>query len=152
MNLDLADALHIHTLLLGQPASAVTVLGPLHRTEPGRALKTRVARFLAAFDAAQEPGERLIQPPQSGLLARKRPHRLIRAHRPDLGQLRRLIPVVDAGLAMRPGIPALLQGRVVKLAVGFHARRQRSVLARGWAQPEHVGASHDATTAHWCSR
>jgi len=140
-----------HTLLLGQPAGAVTVLGPLHRIEPDRALKTRVARFLAAFDAAEKPGERPIQRPQSGLLARKQPHRLIRAHGPDLGQLRRLIPVVDTGHACRPGTPALLQRRVIELAVDFHTRRQRSVLARGRAQPKHIGASHDTTASHWCS-
>ena len=147
VNLDLPDALQIHPPLLGQPARAVTVFGPLHTVEPRLSLESRIAGFLPGLDPAEESGERLIQPAQRGLLTRKRPHRLIRARRPDLGQLRGLIPVVDPGLAVRPRIPAFLQCRVVQLPVRLHTRRQRDVLARRRTQPKHIRPSHDDITA-----
>jgi len=152
---DVTDALQIHPLGLGQPAGTVTVLGPLHAAEPGLALEPGIARLdarLGRVDPPKESSKRLIESAQRGLLARKRPHRHIRAYLPDLGQLRRLVPVVNTGLTVRPGIPAFLQRGVVKLTVGFHARRQGDVLTCARAQPEHVCASHDAITAsHWCS-
>jgi hypothetical protein len=53
---------------------------------------------------------------------------------------------------VRPRIPTFLQCRVVQLAVGFHTRRQRHMLAGRGQQPEHIRASHEAITAsHWCS-
>jgi hypothetical protein len=88
VDLDLADALQIHPPLLWQPAGAVTIFGPLHTGEPGRALEPRKTRLLTSFDAAGEPLKGLVQPAQRGLLTRKRPHCVIRSHRPDLGQLR----------------------------------------------------------------
>src|SRR5271156_5928072 len=42
INLDLADALQIPPPLLGQPAGAITVFGPLHTVDPGLAFKTRI--------------------------------------------------------------------------------------------------------------
>ena len=152
VDFDLADTLQIHPPLLGQPAGAVAVPGPLHTVKPGHTLKPRIPRCLPRLHPTEEPSERLVQAAQRGLLTGERPHRHIRTHRPDLSQLRRLIPVADAGLAVRPRITALLQRGVVQLAVGFHTRRQGDVLTCGRAQPKHVPASHDAITAsHWCS-
>jgi len=111
------------------------------RTEP------RITCLLATFDAAKEPAKRLVQPAQRGLLTRKRPRRLIRTRRTDVGQLRVLIPVADAGVAVRPGVAPFLQCCVVELAVCFHAGRQRYVLARGRTQPKHIRPSHDTITA-----
>ena len=54
VNLDLADALQVHPPLLGEPAGAVTVLGPLHRIEPSRPLESRVAGLPAGLDPAEE--------------------------------------------------------------------------------------------------
>jgi hypothetical protein len=111
VDLDLADALQIHPVLLCQPTGAIPIFGPLHTVESARTLKPRIPCLdagLGRLDPPEEPGERLIESAQRGLLTRKRPHRHIRARRPDLAQLRRLIPVVDAGLAVRPRIPALL--------------------------------------------
>jgi hypothetical protein len=134
---------------------SVTIFRPLHAVEPARTFKPRIARLdtgLGRLDPPEKPGERPIQPAQGGLLTRKRPHLHIRAHRPNLGQLRRLIPVVNTGLARRPRIPTLLQRRVIKLPVGFHTRRQRDVLARRGPHPKHTRPSHDAITAsHRCS-
>src|SRR5271163_2499536 len=118
INLDLADALQIHPALLGQPAGTVTVFGPLDTVKVSLALKAWIPCRLPGLNPAEEPGERLVQSPQRRLLAGKRPHRLIRAHRPHPRQLRRLILIADPRLTgVRPGIPALLQRRVVKLAV-----------------------------------
>ena len=57
-------------------------LGHSTRVEPGRALEPGVAGFLAALNPPEEPGERLIQGAQRGLLARKRPECLIWTRRP----------------------------------------------------------------------
>ena len=154
MDLDLPDALQIHPPLLGQPAGAIAVFGPLHRVKPGLAFEPRIPRLDARFGglhSTEEPSKRLIEPAQRGLLTGERPHRHIRTHRPDLSQLRRLIPVIDAGLAVRPRIPPLLQRGVVELAVRLHTRRQQDVLARSRSQPEHIRPPHDATASHWCS-
>ena len=44
-NLDLPDTLQIRPPVLGQPARAVAVLGPLHTVETRRALKTRIGQL-----------------------------------------------------------------------------------------------------------
>jgi hypothetical protein len=151
IHLDLADALQIHPLGLGQPAGAIAVFRPLHRVKARFALEPGIAGFLAGLDSPEETLKCLVEPAQCGLLTGERPHRLIRAYRPDLAQLRRLIPVEDAGFTARPRIPALLQRRVVELAVGLHTRRQRRMLPRRGPQPKHIRASHQATASHWCS-
>jgi hypothetical protein len=72
VHLDLADALQIHPPLRRQPASAVSVFGPLHTVEPRLALKSRIPRLDAGpgrLDPPEEPSERLVQPAQRGLLA-----------------------------------------------------------------------------------
>ena len=149
-DLHLADALQIHPPCLGQPAGTVTVFGPLDAVESRASLEPRVARRLAGLDPAEEPLKRLVEPAQRGLLAGERPHRLIRAYGPDLGQLCGLIPVVDTSLIVRPTIPTFLQRRVVQLAMRLHAHRQGDVLARGGTQPKYVGTS-DQATASLCS-
>jgi hypothetical protein len=156
MNLDLADALQIHPPLLGQPAGAITVFGPLQAVEPGLAFETWIPwphTGLRCFDAAEEPGESLVQPPQRGLLTGERPHRLIRASRSHLSQLRRLIPIADPCLTgVRPSITTLLQRRVVKLAVRVHTRRQRHMLAASGSQPKHVRPPHNRSTPRRAKR
>src|SRR6185437_11943869 len=116
MHFHLADAVQIHPPLIGQPAGTVTVFGPLHTVETGVALEPRIPRCLPSLDAAEELGERLVQPSQRGLLRWERPHRLIRARRPDGRQLCRLIAVINPSLAVRPSVPAFLQGSVVQLS------------------------------------
>src|ERR1700722_18495224 len=146
-NLDLADALQIHPALLGEPASTITVFGPLHTVEAGLALKPRIPCHLPSLDPAEKPSERLVQPPQRRLLTRERPHRLIRAHRAHLSQLRRLITIADPSLAgVRPAIPAFPQRRVIQLTVRLHTGRQRHMLAAGGPQPKHVRPPHYRST------
>src|SRR5262245_37010826 len=52
---------------------------------------------------------------------------------------------MDAGLAVRPGLPTFLKCRVVELTMRFQACRHCDVLTRRWAQPEHVRPPHDRT-------
>ena len=147
INLDLTDALQIHPTTLGQPAGAVAIFGPLHAFEPGLAFEPRIPRCLPRLHPAEEPGECPVQPSQRRLLTGERPDRLIGAHRSDFSQLRRLIPVPDPSLSrVGPGIPTLLQRRVVKLAVRGYTRRQRHMLARCGPQPKHIRPPHSRST------
>jgi hypothetical protein len=148
MHLHLTDTLQIHPSLIGQPPGAVTVLGPRHAVEACLTFEAGIPRCPPSLDATEETVERLVESAQRGLLTGKRPHRLIRAYRPDLGQLRRLVAVADAGLAVRPPIPALLQRGVVQLTMRIHARRQRDMLPRGRTQPKHIRPPHEATASH----
>ncbi len=146
-DLDVPDALQINAVGVPVPAGTVTVLGPLHTVKPASAFKPWISRLPTAFHPSEKTVESLIKPAQRGLLTRERPHRHIRASTTDLTQLGGLIPVADGGLAMRPGLPTLLQRRVVKLSMGFQTRRQSHVLARCRTHPKlvsppHVDASH----------
>ena len=61
MHIDLADALQVHPLVVGQPAGPITVFGPLHAVKPRRALEPRIPRCLSGLHAAEEPVERLVE-------------------------------------------------------------------------------------------
>ena len=97
------------------------------------------------FHPPEETLKRPVEPAQHGLLAEKRPHRQIRAQRPDLAQLRRLIAVADAGAASPPGVAAFLQRRVVHLPMRVHTRCQRDVLTRRRTHPKLVCPPHPTT-------
>ena len=130
---------------VGVPAGAVTVLGPLHTVEPRLAFEPRITRPRPGFHPPKETLKGPVEPAQRGLLAGERPHRHIRAHRPDLAQLRRLIAVADASPACPPGVAAFLQRCVVQLPMPIHTRRQRDVLTRSRAQPELICPPHPST-------
>ena len=51
MNPDLANALQVYTLVIGEPAAPVAVPGPFHRVEPATALEPWIARRMTCLDA-----------------------------------------------------------------------------------------------------
>ncbi|RUP66142.1 hypothetical protein SSPNP10_19130 [Streptomyces sp. NP10] len=128
----------------GVPAAAVAVPGEIHRVEPVHAPKARVARRVAGLDPAEERGERLVETAQGGLLAGEGPPALtLRVERPDLFELRRLLPVLDTRLRRVPvGVTALLQRPVVEGAVIGQHLAERDRLAHGGPHEELVRPDH----------
>jgi hypothetical protein len=64
VDFDVSNALQIDPLGLMQPASTVTVFGPLHAVEPVRTLESRIPRLdsrLSSLDPPEESGERPIE-------------------------------------------------------------------------------------------
>ena len=141
-DLDLADPLQVHPRGLGVPAGAVTVFGPHHTVKPIRTLESRIPRCRTGSHSAKIPIEGPVQSAKGGLLAGERPHRRVGALTPNVLELRRLTCVGDTGPAVPPGIPALLQRRVVQLPMRLEACLQRDVLTRSRSQPKFVGAPH----------
>ena len=145
---DMPDSLEPHerglgVFGLGVPAAAVTVLRPFDRVEPAAALEAGEARLLPGLKAAEERGERLIQPSQGGLLGGKRPSALpVRVVGSDVLQLGRLVFVPDRHTCLAVGGAAVLKGRVVQLAVVLQARGERDLLAASGTQQELVRPSH----------
>ena len=72
-DLDLPNALQIHTHRIGVPAGAVAVLGPLHAVKATATFEPRIPRSRAAFQPAKEAVECPVEAAQGGLLAGKRP-------------------------------------------------------------------------------
>ena len=141
-DLDLADPLQVHPRGLRVPAGAVTVFGPHHTVKPIRTLESRIPRCRTGSHSAKIPIEGPVQSAKGGLLAGERPHRRVGALTPNVLELRRLTCVGDTGPAVPPGIPALLQRRVVQLPMRLEACLQRDVLTRSRSQPKFVGAPH----------
>jgi hypothetical protein len=145
----LSDALQVHPVCVGMPAGAVTVFGPLHTVESASTLEARISWCATGFHPPEEPVEGPVEPAQRGLLGRKRPRRHILACCPNLAQLRRLIPIPNPGLAVRPPVPAFLQRSVIEFAMPIQTMLQGDVLPGGRAHPEIECPPH-ATTSHWC--
>ena len=148
MHADMPDSLEPHergrgVIGLGVPAAAVTVLRPFDRVEPTASLEAGETRLLPGLKAAEERGERPIEPSQGGLLGGERPSALpVRVVGSDVLQLGRLVFVPDRHTCLAVGGAAVLQRRVVQLAVVLQARGERDLLAAGWAKQEFVGPSH----------
>src|ERR1035437_6162220 len=162
-DLDVADALEVHTAGLGLPPAPVAFRWPFHAVEAMRGPETGVTGSLAYLDSAEERPERRVETIQLGLLGRARPPGHLRAHRTDLFQLCRLGAIADRHL--RPAIPekprgaahrslvcipALLERPVVQLAVVVQTCLQPQMLALGGPQTELVRPSH-ASWSHWWS-
>jgi hypothetical protein len=145
-DLHVPDAPQIHPLCVGMPAGAVAVSGPFHTMEPSLAFESRIPWRRTGFHTYEEFAERAIQPPQRGLLARKRPYRHIGTFSPNVLVPIRLAAVSDGCTAMPPGIPAFLQCRVVQLPVRTQARRQCDMLPCRRAHSKLVGSPHVDTT------
>src|SRR5215469_2958540 len=148
-HLDLPDALQPDPGLpaagSGIPAAAIAVPGPFHRVEPAAPLEPRVTRLLPGLDAAEERGERLVQPAQGGLLGAERPAALpARVSAADVLQVRGLLTVPDRHPRALVGGLAVLQRGVVKLPVILHHPRQRRLLFGGWAEQELIRPPHRA--------
>jgi hypothetical protein len=94
----------------GIPPAAVPVLGEVDRVEPVDTPETRIPGCPAGLDPTEERRERFVQPAQGGLLRGERPVALtLRIERPDLLELGRLLPVLDARLrGMAVGVAAFL--------------------------------------------
>src|ERR1017187_3062641 len=94
-HLHLADPLEVHAGGLGMPPAAVTVFWPFHRAEAMRRLEAGVPRSAARLHPPEERLERLVEPPQRGLLAGERPDPNIGTPRADPAELGGLAHVAD---------------------------------------------------------
>jgi acyl-CoA dehydrogenase-like protein len=130
--------------LLGSEEQKQRFLPPMARLEK---IGARVAGLVSGLDPPEQRGERLVQATQRRcLLAGERPAALtFRVERPDVLQLRRLVPVADAGFRHMPvGGPAFLQRPVIERAViPKHLRHCLRLLGRR-AEEELIRAAHSA--------
>lgn len=128
----------------GIPAGTVLLRRPLDRVEPAAALEPWVARpILPCFDAAEECGERLIQPAERLLLGTRRPAALAtRVGSPDRRNLPRLMAIAGRHAAHPPRLAPLFQCGIVELAMVLQAFREQPRLAARRPQKELVRSSH----------
>ncbi len=131
---------------LGVPPAAVAVLGPLDCVEPAAPLEPGEPGRASGLDAEEERGERLVQPPQRGLLRGERPPALtpgvIGA---DVLEIGRLVAVPNAHARLAVGGAPVLQSGVVEDPVILKASGERGSLLAGGAQQEFERPAHTPT-------
>ena len=147
-DLHLPDALQVDPVGVGIPAGAIAVFGPFHTVESSPALISWIPRCRTGFHTSKESVECAIQPAQRGLLTGKRPCGHIWTVSPNVLELIGLAAVGDGSTAMRPGIPAFLQCRVVQLSMRVNTRRQCDMLACRRPHPKLVSSPHADTASH----
>jgi len=114
--LHVSDAVQPQPLVLGVESPAVGVL-PLHRFKAGSRLETGVAGRLPAATAPIEGAKGSVQALQGPSAHHYAGLEEIRSDLACLGQGRALVKVRDRSAFPGPGTSALLQGRVVELAL-----------------------------------
>jgi hypothetical protein len=151
-NLHLADTLKVRRgppTLDVAPAGTVTV-HRVDRVPAGRGLEARIASPAASPHSLEENLEGAVQAAQGLLLAGERPPALAVPVSPaDLDELRGLVAVADCHAAA-PSLPALFQGGVVQLAMGFQQGSGVLLLSPGGISAELVGPMHDPIVAVRC--
>ena len=142
MYLDLDEADRMDAQLAVHQLDAIAVGGKLDRSELGRRLEARIPGLLTAFDAKKERLERFVQPPERGLATAGVEFGERGVGGPQLGELGRLVAVVDVLAVPFPSDLLPTQCVVVEAPVEVERELQAASLIAVGVEQKLKGAFH----------